>query len=479
MNALKLLVLTVLIYSCSISETDRTFLLIENNEIESKDYSVGYNTVKRFTGQTKSVSAIIPYEMDSDTLFYVVNSNDGWQIISNDQRTTPILASGKDDYLDPYSTDHNGIKVWMGMASDYVKAVKESPLDDEQKKNIMFWRAFPEIALRAGSNNHRTKSLRDSSDNGSYHWKMVVNTQLSGIYVTDYVPHLISTKWGQGYPWNEELPNDYCIIDGDSIQLGKCLTGCVAVSISQIMYYWHHTFGYPNRLYHDVSVNGWQQWLQFTQSNVSITTSNLNHYSTRWDDMPQYSSGNHTDYVGDLMLYIGKNVYMYYSSLSSVADINTNIFQDNNMAFSSSLYHYPTISDCLDSSKPVIISAFPYGSNSGHIWIIDGKLSRVYTYQTSRIWYELDDGNIHGIVPEGTYYYTDEEAHAIDPDIYDGKTTYTYNSTSNNYLLMNWGYDGLYDDAEYSSFVNWHPNNVNEPIYSYDAHIYYNFTNIN
>lgn len=475
MNALKLLVLTVLIYSCSISETDRTFLLKDNNEIESKDYSVGYNTVKRFTGQTKSVSAIIPYEMDSDTLFYVVNSNDGWQIISNDQRTTPILASGKDDYLDPYSTDHNGIKVWMGMASDYVKAVKESPLDDEQKKNIMFWRAFPEIALRAGSNNHRTKSLRDSSDNGSYHWKMVVNTQLSGIYVTDYVPHLISTKWGQGYPWNEELPNDYCIIDGDTIQLGKCLTGCIAVAISQIMYYWHNTFGYPNRLYHDVSVSGWQQWIPNIQSNLSITTSNPANYSTRWDDMPQNSTGNHTDYVGDLMLYIGKNVYMYYSAVESAAGINSGIFQDNEMQLYDSDYNYSIVSNYLDNDKPLIIYAI--SNQGGHYWIIDGKLTRIYSYITTTTWHELEDGNIHGIVPEGTYYYTEEQALEIDPDVYDGKTTYTYNSTSNNYLLMNWGYDGLYDNAEYSTSVYW----SSSPglTYTSSAHLFYDFSVIN
>ena len=430
------------------------------------DYTVGYNAIKHLFSRTKGSSIeIIPYEKNADTLFYVVNTNEGWQIISNDQRATPILASGNNERLDPFSKTHNGIRVWLEAASNYIVNIKNSPLKEDQLNNVKFWQSLHILPHR------------DSIDNGNYRWMLVESTQLTGTYITDNVPHLISTKWGQGYPWNNELPYD----EGtyyDSGYYERCLTGCLAVAIVQILYYWHHTFGFPNYLYHTVNVNGWQQWIYGNQSNISITTSDITN-STRWDYMPLTASGINSDYVGDLMISIGKYVYMLYGSLGSAASINPNVFELYDMQYLNSAYNYSTVNTSLNNEQPVIIFACPYNQITGHYWIIDGKFTRINTYQTSRTWYELEDGNIHGIVPPGTFYYTDEEAHAIDPYVYDGKITYSYSSTTDKFLRMNWGYDGLYDDAEYSINVLWHPDGDNEPTYATNAQIFYGFSLLN
>ena len=466
--------LVAFLASCSSFDAERRPLDKNAAKIAVDNYSVGYNTIKQFAIQTKNSTAdITPYVKDSDTLFYFINSDQGWKIISNDQRATPVLASGYDGVFNPESTGKDEIRIWLEAASDYIRAVRESPLDDDQQQNLLFWKA----------NKKNDARQADSLDNGSYKWKLVVTTDLYSIYNTDVIPHLISTKWGQSSPWNNEIPiisnyyyNGFCYT-------GQCPIGCVAVAISQILYYWHHTFGYPNSLYHNVDINGTQQFIAGVQSNLIIDTSNYVN-SSRWNDMPLTSSGAHTDYVGDLMLYVGKRVYMHYTPIGSGSRVYYFDFEENGMAYSQSSYNYATVSSCLDNGKPVIVEAWPNNSNEGHAWIIDGKLSRVYTYRTTSTWYELDDGNIHGSVPEGTYYYTEEQALSIDPDLYDGKTSYSYTSTTNKYLRMNWGSDGEYDNAEYSASVFWHPVNNNGgnnslPTFNTNAVIYYNFTTQN
>lgn len=42
------------------------------------------------------------------------------------------------------------------------------------------------------------------------------------------IPYMVKTKWGQGKPYNNRL----------TIEGSKCLTGCSATSIAQIMHYW-------------------------------------------------------------------------------------------------------------------------------------------------------------------------------------------------------------------------------------------------
>jgi hypothetical protein len=192
--------------------------------------------------------------------------------------------------------------------------------------------------------------------------------------------------------------------------------------------------------------------------------------------MPLDANGNNSNYVGDLMIYIGDRVNMVYSSIVSFANIDSLVFQENGMQYSQSNYDYITVSSCLDCSKPVIITAAPNNSNLGHAWIIDGKITRTNYYTTTEVWHELVEDETIGIAPPGTYYYTDGQAHMIDPYVYDGKTTITYSSITNNYLRMNWGYDGLFDNAEYSSAVYWRPSLDMSPFTS-NATIYYNFTN--
>lgn len=464
--------------SCSFYENDRE-LFINDEESLIDDYSVGYNVIKQFISQTKSanVTSVIPFSRDLDTLLYVLNTEDGWLIISNDQRATPILASCEGEPLDYNSTKHEGIKVWLQAAADYIIKIKNSPMDDEMRANMAFWSSFPEIAIRNIKHRFETKDAFDSLSGNTYRWKLVDNVVQTGSATSNYIPHLITTKWGQGYPWNNELPYLYYYQ-----YYGKCPTGCVAVSIAQILYYWHHTFGYPNSLYHTVYVNGTQPWIEGVQSNLVINTSDYYSSSNRWEDMPLTSYGDHVDYVGDLMMYIGKNSYMFYTPIGSGTSTAFFSFESIGMEMTQSSYDYTVVSNSLSNLKPVIIQATPYYSGDGHAWIIDGKLTRTNYYQFSQTWYELLDDETVGVAPSGVHYYTDEEAHHIDPYVYDGKTINISNSSSaTNYLLMNWGYDGEFDNGEYSSSVCWHPanpgnQNNGQPTYVSNATIFYNFT---
>ena len=170
-------------------------------------------------------------------------------------------------------------------------------------------------------------------------------------------------------------------------------------------------------------------------------------------------------YSGDLMIDVGNRVGMYYSSSGSYAVPSTDVFQSYyGLSCSVGGYDFNTVKNNLSAGKPVLITAFPeYGA--GHCWIIDG-------YHENRIHY-VQVGYLHYTEDweDADYVYTDAEVDELFGDPEDGQMVeiHTYNVTGR-YLLMNQGYDGLYDNGYYAiaESANWNG-------YSYSKTIYYNF----
>lgn len=181
------------------------------------------------------------------------------------------------------------------------------------------------------------------------------------------------------------------------------------------------------------------------------------------------SSGNYS-YVGDLMLDVGNRVGMNYSGSGSGASISSSAMSHYNLTYTTSSYDYQTIRDNIIDSKPVSIVAWTQ-DRKGHSWVIDGIAQRIRHYST-HIQFEYTENWMN----ESEYY-----------DSFDD-LRYRYNINSEfdtitedagtymvDFLLMNWGYDGTYDDAYYSTYPSdiWHANNCD---WKYDKVISYDFT---
>ena len=113
-------------------------------------------------------------------------------------------------------------------------------------------------------------------------------------------PLLGQTQWGQGKPYNNHCP----IVDGE-----RCVTGCVATALSQIMY----VHKYPEKGQGQVSYkmrNGVEVSVDFSQATYD------------WDHMlPRYTSNSYTtqqaDAVAELMYHVGAASHMQYSPSAS------------------------------------------------------------------------------------------------------------------------------------------------------------------
>ena len=379
---------------------------------------------------------------------YVVNYEDGWTVFPADSRFGVILMESEHGYLDlSEETENVGFNLWVKDLKEQIEFARKEDLGDFGKESCLVWDLFrpaPEeklILLMASAAN--TKS--DIYD--GYTWAKVL---ISSESVSDTVAskdHLLQTKWGQSYPWNIKM----YAINGQN-----CLTGCVAVAVSQVLYYFNHTSAnLPSGLYHTLNISN--ATLQFGKYVLTLDRSNFVYNSSRWNNMPLYSQGGTTtgyQYVSELMLDVGARLNMHYGLSSSGVPVNSvNYFSiaPCNISCSWSTFstnsHVDTVIYNLESlSSPVIMTATDnmYGT---HTWVIDGyKTVQNYT-STVYAWYPVE------LLPEGMVavdYMNVYDLLEIHPDLMIGtqEVSNTYPLTSK-YFMMNWGYDGEGDDILY------------------------------
>ncbi len=133
----------------------------------------------------------------------------------------------------------------------------------------------------------------------------------------NHVDSLIKTLWGQDTPFNDQCPIGASAYGEPE----RCVTGCVATTMAQVMYY-HR---YP------VSGHG-VRTIYYPFKNTSGTRITVNFSATEydWDDMLKYYGNGYTEEQGravaELMLSCGVAVNMQYSTSGSGAysrDITT------------------------------------------------------------------------------------------------------------------------------------------------------------
>lgn len=177
---------------------------------------------------------------------------------------------------------------------------------------------------------------------------------------------LIHTQWNQGAPYNNLCP----MSDGK-----RCITGCVATAMAQIMKYWR----WPNHGYGSVTYTDSKGCGQTLSQDLSV-----NNYN--WNNMlDTYTSGNYTTAqstaVATLMRDCGYAVHMQYSPNVSYANVDplvmANYFhysaaakERNSSLYPEEMWHEFIRQDLL-AQRPVLYS----GRNAvdgGHQFILDG-----------------------------------------------------------------------------------------------------------
>ena len=408
------------------------------SDINSLDlFFVSQKMAELFVSSQKdalSIVSIEPYDIDGITCFYVINLEKGYKIVSADTRVQPVLAECEDGFLSLDKTENSGIKVWLEDTADRIRILKTyNPVVKEDYSDL--WLPF-----RSNEGVVSTRSFDVDSI-----WIRVVESSVQTIYSHANQPALMTTKWGQGAPWNVKMPTDY--YSGN-----RCATGCAAVAVAQVLRYFNKRGNYPTDLWHNVDVQSATpcSYPYLGYVTTTLSKSGYTSNSSRWSQMPDTKTGSNTKYVSRLMLDVGNRIDMHYSEQNSFVFADTLQYSIPNLSscgISSwfAPYDFSLVAANINMEWPVIISAFYNPTfHMGHVWIIDGCHDYSKDYLTTETYYCIHPDTIYGYSNVVSVYSYDEMIN-INPDIYDGMQTVTCTNHTERDLHMNWGWDGEND----------------------------------
>ncbi len=304
----------------------------------AKKVAITYcKTKTTFFKQDLTASSIIK----EHTLFYsgkptmyVFNFENGFVITTTDDRAPAIIAYSSEGNLDIENIP-TPAKMWLTPIQEYVANLQiENPKSEKHSQ-------WAELL-----NNNSTPKT---------------NT-------TKGVNPILSSNWGQSQGYNDSCP---IISSGPG---GRCLTGCVATAMAQIMYYHKYPqFG-----------NGNNSYTHIYYGTISEDFSNTEYL---WNNMSNTANSTSRAYISQLMYDAGVSVNMDYGPDGSGTQSQFATYAlQNNFRYRSDirsinrldyalLNWQRVIKDNLDAHQPVLYSGTDDSSSTnagGHAWVCDG-----------------------------------------------------------------------------------------------------------
>ena len=283
---------------------------------------------------------LTPTQQVSGLYIFNVADDGGFVIVSNDDRTVPVLGFSDTGSIDPDNMPEN-MKAWLQGYAD-------------------------EIAWLAARNDQTTNSPNAQSK----------ARRPVGTHSTDAIAPMIQTTWYQITPYN-----NLCPLDGDE----RCKTGCAATALAQVMNYYQ----WPTD--ETTAIPGYYCYTLDTElEGLPPTTFD-------WENMKNSYKDSYTDdeatAVATLLQYCGWSLQMQYSAKGSasnaifVADALINYFGYSKVVkdkvestvqyVTRNFYSYANWTDLiyheLSEGRPVIYAG--QSDVDGHCFICDGYKS--------------------------------------------------------------------------------------------------------
>lgn len=397
-----------------------------------------------------SSSNIMSFSSYKAPSLYVVNFKEGgWMIVAGHVRdVNQILAYSDTGAFDSSSISNPSVQFWYDLTKEQMGKVE---IVESEKVELHSGWLLP--------------SWIDMYE--PYYWVRVPLPDTTEIIDCKYVPSMMETKWGQGDPWNSKTPYPS--------SSNYCLTGCVAVSCAQILYYLKQKKNFSIGLY-DVdgtySYSSMGGYYYINPSSISRTNYQLDSY--KWNQMRKRATEiGDPHYVAELMFDIAEHAdMMFYPDLSATLTVSPSIFTYYNVICDESDYDYDLVRQSLDNGIPVELSCFQTG-NIGHSWVIDG-----YNYELRR----SDRAYQWRLIPPDSlcyydnidydYVFTENQKQLYHPELEEYQIEHNYSYHRSDYLLMNWGWDADGDGGHYSINPDWSNNGYN---FCRNAKVLHNF----
>ena len=430
----------------------------EDNSVSMKDIEA-YLHFKTLAYDKKAVS-VEPLADGEDTLLYVINYEEGWEIIAGDKRAPVRLAYGESGAFS-FETENVEMLAWIESLAADVQALKHmedfSSCTEKQLSNMQSSRKFWALVcceIEAPCPMTRYDPINDSLITPFIlegHWELYASSTTEETY-DDF--RLMQTHWGQ----ETNHFNEYCPLRTDKPTI-KAYAGCVAVAGAQMLYYLHSNISVPENAPDTVYCSGnIGDYIQLPGGSSSTT----------WNYMLSNSENEKGYYSAAVLIAdVGKKVNMQYGNLVSLAatsDLPNSVFSQYGIDCTYETYDADSIYYSLVNELPAIVRA--YGNSNlyfGHAFIIDGCRSyRIHsTYYYEWVW-----ENGHGGVPVPCLPERVEHVYSL-PIITD--------------FRMNWGWADSHDNYYYAKSGNWEIQNSDGSIsnYIYDRKMICGFSPLN
>ncbi|MBO4282291.1 MAG: C10 family peptidase [Bacteroidales bacterium] len=294
-------------------------------------------------GQSASISESLTQMRDGKAVFHIFNfAEGGFVIVSAEEKTKPILAYSTENSFD-IQMENPVVRQWMNAYSESVASAAQS----EEKSPADVLRQWEE--LKAGTPVFRQKKGENA------------------------VAPLLPSTWNQNKYYNTNCPADDNsegeAVAGTASYDNHVPVGCVALSASQIMYYYRHpkkgsgSTSYTSS-YGKLSANFGQTNYNFNaMADVATDYSNaiaqlINHagIAVNMGYGPAGSGSQTIKIVNALKKYFG------YASTIQFAERKN---------YTDSAWH-KLLKDNLDQGCPMVYSGNPSEGGEGHAWNCDG-----------------------------------------------------------------------------------------------------------
>ena len=408
------------------------------------------------------VREVVPLGLnDKATLAYLLNYNDGWEIIAADKRAQRVLATDEKGSFDMKEAPE-AVVAWienLEMQVLYLRSCADRPewaSDETWEKmleSIDFWRAINAeedfIMEHMGDTRGHGGLIPDPIPIDSIiidpmvgHWELAGITNIGTETVTR--GHIIDTQWDQSY-------NQYCPFKTNGVD--RAPAGSAPVAGAQLEYYLHGKIGKPVYCPSDIYCAATVGNVQFGTNMYIVSNS-----TSLWSGM----NGNSIS-IAKMIAGMGIKVGVTYGNTSTTASIanlqqalsNDGILCDN------ADYSVSVVTQELLDDKPVVASV--YGMFSGesipeeYCMIIDNYKGTADKYRYNYLW-------VVDVPGDGTVMHP----YSKDEIVID------YESTVINQIGMNWGRTELLNGRFFAPNANWQFTGVVEFWWS-SAKILYNF----
>lgn len=284
--------------------------------------------------------------------YYIFNADDGqgYVIVSGDERAREILGYSTTGTLTE-ETMPCGMKMLLAMYKGEIESLTPYPPLQEARGNSGEGEAYGMSAAR--------KKV------------MAARTTISP---------LLTCQWGQSSPYNAQCP---------MARNGRCIVGCAATAMSQILYYWGHQKGY------DIKSSAIPAYTTRTEK---LYCEELPETTFDWASMKDAVKYGSDAAAAKLNRYVGQSIEMDYGTYQSeawgsdIAPAYREYFGiDNNVrAIFRTDYNYEDweeyIYQEIVEGRPVILCGVYYSNGwGGHGFVCDG-------YNASNGYYHISWG---------------------------------------------------------------------------------------